>query len=103
MTIENVKAFYKRLADDRSFSTQIETAGSKQKCSQIVREAGYDFTQEEFEEFTAQLLDSSTEVNSEELSEAELEEAVGGVDAFFQDKRINAAQPYGLPPNLFFQ
>ena len=61
MTIENVKAFYKRLADDRAFRTQIETAGSKQKCSKIVQEAGFDFTQEEFEEFTAQLL-----VNSEE-------------------------------------
>lgn len=101
MTIENVKAFYKRLADDESFRTQIETAGSKQRCSQIVREAGYDFTQEEFEEFTAQLLDSNPKVNPGELSETELEAAVGGADAFFLDTRINPGEPYGLPPDLF--
>ena len=103
MTIENVKAFYKRLADDEVFRTQIKTAGSKQKCSQIVREAGLDFTQQEFEEFTAQLLDANTEANSQELSEIELEAAAGGANAFFQDKRINSGQPYGLPPDLFYK
>ena len=102
MTIENVQAFYKRLANDEVFRIQIETAGSKEKCSQIVREAGYDFTQKEFEEFTAQLLDSNTE-NLEELGETELELAVGGTNAFFQRQRINSAQPYGLAPDLFLK
>lgn len=97
MTIENVQAFYKRLANDEVFRIKIETAGSKQKCSQIVREAGYDFTQKEFEEFTAQLLDSNAE-DHRELGEIELEAAVGGTNAFF----TNPAQPYGLPPDLFF-
>ena len=103
MTIENVQTFYKRLAVDEAFRTQIQTAGSKQKCSQIVREAGYDFTQKEFEEFTSQLLDSNAELNTGELNEIELEAAVGGTNAFLQDKRINPAQPYGLPPDLFYK
>ncbi len=100
MTIENVKAFYERLANDEVFRIQIETAGSKHKCSKIVREAGYGFTQKEFEEFTAQLLDSNAE-NLEELGETELELAVGGANAFLQEKRINPVQAYGLPPDLF--
>ena len=103
MTIENVKAFYKRLAVDEIFLTQIRNSGSKQKCSQIAQRAGYIFTQEEFEEFTAQLLNSNTEVDSKELGEKELETAVGGVDAFLQKTKINPAQPYGLPPDLFFK
>ena len=102
MSKKDVKAFYERLGKDETFKAHIEGAESKQKCSQIVREAGYDFTQKEFEEFTAQLLDSNAE-NLGELGETELEVAVGGTDAFFQDKRINPAQPYGLPPDLFFK
>ena len=103
MTIENVEAFYKRLVDDKAFRTRIETAKSKQKCSQIVREAGYDFTQEEFEEFTAQLLDADAKANSQELSETDLEVAVGGVNALLQDTRIDPGEPYGLPPALFYK
>ncbi|VEP18557.1 Nif11-like leader peptide family natural product [Hyella patelloides LEGE 07179] len=99
MTIANVEAFYKRLAVDEAFRSKIQKAGSKQKCRQIVREAGYDFTQEEFEAFTSQLLDSNTEVNLGELSEIELEAAVGGINALFQENRINFVPPYGLPPD----
>ena len=38
--------FYERLAIDEAFRVQINSAQSKQECSQIVRETGYDFTQE---------------------------------------------------------
>ena len=73
MSKEHVKAFYERLAKDEAFKAQIESTGSKQECSQIVRKAGYIFTQEEFEEFTAQLLDSSAaEDSSNELSKKTL-------------------------------
>ncbi|VEP18562.1 Nif11-like leader peptide family natural product [Hyella patelloides LEGE 07179] len=87
MSQEQVKAIYKRLAQDEVFKAQIEGAESPQECSQIIREAGYDFTQEEFEAFTAQLLDSSDAENSfEGLSEKTLE-AVFGVGG--------SAQVYG--------
>ncbi|VEP18563.1 Nitrogen fixation protein (fragment) [Hyella patelloides LEGE 07179] len=79
MSQEQVKSFYERLAQDEVFKAQIEGAESPQECSQIMREAGYDFTQEEFEAFTAQLLDSDDAKNSfDELSEKTLEAVLGG-------------------------
>ena len=81
MSKENVKAFYERLVKDETFKAQIQEAESQTECSQIVRDAGYDFTQEEFEEFTAQLLDSSAvEDSSEELTEKTLEAVFGGIN-----------------------
>ncbi|MDJ0744333.1 MAG: Nif11-like leader peptide family natural product precursor [Xenococcaceae cyanobacterium MO_167.B27] len=94
MSIEHVKGFYQRLAKDETFKAQIQGSESKSECSQIVREAGYDFTQEEFEEFTAQLLDSSAE-----LDETELEAAVGGIDTLLPNKKIMPVPLYGLPPS----
>jgi predicted ribosomally synthesized peptide with nif11-like leader len=45
MSLENVKAFYERLATDEAFSVQIQALKSKNECRQIVKSAGYDFTQ----------------------------------------------------------
>ena len=45
MSLENVKAFYERLATDEVFSSQIQGVKNKDECSQIVKGAGYDFTQ----------------------------------------------------------
>lgn len=89
MSREHVQAFYERLGKDKAFKAQIERAESKQECSQIVREAGYDFTQEEFEEFTAQLLNSSAaEDNYEESTEKTLEAVFGGI-------KLSSVQIYG--------
>ena len=97
MTTKNVKAFYERLAKDKAFKAQIENAASKQECSQIAREAGYDFTQEEFEEFTRQLLDSATaDETSDELNEKELEAAVGaGSSSILGFNYLSSQQDYG--------
>ncbi|MEN9566807.1 MAG: hypothetical protein RLZZ69_2003, partial [Cyanobacteriota bacterium] len=65
MSLENVKAFYQRLADDETFRHQIQNVNSKEECSQIVRAAGYEFTQQEYENYTIQLLE--TDGNAEEL------------------------------------
>ena len=67
MSLKNVRAFYKRLASDETFRVQIQGAKSKAECSQTVKSAGYDFTQEEFEEYTAQLLESTA--TKDELQE----------------------------------
>lgn len=103
MTIENVKAFYERLAIDEAFKVQIDSAQSKQQCSQIALAAGYDFTQDEFEKFTRQLLDSvNAEQNFDELSERELEAAVGGAaSSILGFKYLSSQQDYGSvePPN----
>lgn len=79
MSRENVKAFYERLATDEGFRSQIQGVKNKDECSQIVKSSGYDFTQQEFEEYTAQLLESgATDGELMDLNEKELEAVFGG-------------------------
>ncbi|MEH1909618.1 MAG: Nif11-like leader peptide family natural product precursor [Nostoc sp.] len=79
MSIENVQAFYIRVANDETFRAQLQDIPSKDEASRIVNDAGYDFTQEEFEEYTTQLLESSTsEGELRDLDEKELETVFGG-------------------------
>lgn len=95
MSKQDVKAFYTRLAKDEAFKAQIEGAESQQKCSQIVQEAGYNFTQQEFEEFTAQLLDSSAvDDNNDQLSEKTLEAIFGGINPSYFP--IDFPSPYQI-------
>ncbi len=98
MSLENVKAFYQQLANDEAFRNQIQNIQSKEECSQIVKTAGYDFTLQEYEEYTAQLLDSDSD-NSElkDLSEQELEAVFGGATSLIGDKYRRISPMYGLP------
>ncbi|MDZ8086227.1 MAG: Nif11-like leader peptide family natural product precursor [Nostoc sp. DedQUE12b] len=96
MSLKNVQAFYTRLANDEAFRAQIQGVTSKDECSQVVKSAGYDFTQDEFEEYTAQLLESETaESELQDLGEKELEAVVGGL---IQSSNILI---YGAPAGLW--
>jgi predicted ribosomally synthesized peptide with nif11-like leader len=98
MSLENVKAFYERLATDEVFSSQIQNVKNKDECSQIVKNAGYDFTQQEFEEYTVQLLESgATDGELMDLNEKELEAVFGGASSVIGKLPI---QPIGVvwPP-----
>jgi predicted ribosomally synthesized peptide with nif11-like leader len=87
MSLANVKAFYQRLANDETFRSQIQSVKSKEECSQIVRAAGYNFTQQEYEDYTAQLLESDPADNElKDLSEQELEAVFGGTIFLMNDK-----------------
>ncbi|QIR37099.1 Nif11-like leader peptide family natural product precursor [Tolypothrix sp. PCC 7910] len=80
MSLENVRAFYERLVSDDTFRTQMQGVESKDECSQVVKSAGYDFTQEEFEEYTTKLLESNApDQDLTDLSEQELEAVFGGI------------------------
>ncbi|MBE9197513.1 MULTISPECIES: Nif11-like leader peptide family natural product precursor [unclassified Nodularia (in: cyanobacteria)] len=80
MSLEQVKSFYEQLANDETFRTQIQGVESKDECSQVVQGAGYDFTPEEFEEYTIKLLESTgNEGELQDLSEKELEAVFGGI------------------------
>ncbi|MCC5614780.1 Nif11-like leader peptide family natural product precursor [Nostoc sp. CHAB 5836] len=80
MSLENVGVFYERLAKDEGLRTQIQGAKSKDECSQIVKNAGYNFTSQEFEEFTAQLLELDTNDGElQNLDEKELAAVFGGI------------------------
>ncbi len=99
MSLQNVKTFYERLATDEAFRTQLEAVKSKEECRQIVKNAGYDFTQEEFEEYTAQLLESSSNNDEiKDLDEKELEAVFGGaLSIVYKDIDKIFLPMYGMP------
>jgi predicted ribosomally synthesized peptide with nif11-like leader len=80
MSLEHVKAFYEQLATDENFRNQIAGVETKEQCSKIVKAAGYDFTQAEYEEYTYQLLESAnSEGEIQDLGEKELAAVFGGI------------------------
>ncbi|MEH2324602.1 MAG: Nif11-like leader peptide family natural product precursor [Nostoc sp.] len=97
MSIENVQAFYAKLANDEAFRAQIQGVKSKEECSQKVKAAGYDFTQDEFEEYTAQLLESTAgDDELKDLNEQELEAVFGGASSIAAKHTIVARPLYGV-------
>jgi predicted ribosomally synthesized peptide with nif11-like leader len=101
MSLKNVKLYYERLLVDEAFKQKIQNAGSKEKCSLLVKAAGYDFTQQELEEYTAQAIKiHSSEQGMQSLSERELETVAGGMLKFISLPPM--VQEYGLPPQNEF-
>ncbi|MBD0304094.1 MAG: Nif11-like leader peptide family natural product precursor, partial [Tolypothrix sp. T3-bin4] len=47
MSVESARAFYERVATDEGFQKQLQNAASDEKRLEIVRAAGYSFTQQE--------------------------------------------------------
>lgn len=97
MSLESVKAFYESLRTDEVLRARIQGVQSKEECSQIVKNAGYDFTPEEFEEYTTNLLESAL-ADSEltDLDEKELASIVGGASSSFYDKFKGSKVPWEL-------
>ncbi len=96
MSIENVKAFYAKMANDEAFRARIQSAKNKDECTQMVKAAGFEFTLEEFEEYTSRLLEiNEIDKNSEEeINQKELEAVAGGL--FIGDSPIGAIAMYGV-------
>jgi predicted ribosomally synthesized peptide with nif11-like leader len=78
MTIETAKAFYQRMSEDNTFRKPFEEASTKEERQQLIKDAGYDFTADEWQEAVAEI--QATDSN-EELQEEELEAIAGGVQA----------------------
>ncbi|MGK7923575.1 MAG: Nif11-like leader peptide family natural product precursor [Trichodesmium sp.] len=81
MSLENVQAFYERIADDQEFLAQLQAIETKQERKNILEEAGYDFTTEELEEYTSQMLESSDAEDSvlEDLNDKQMAAVFGGL------------------------
>ncbi len=95
MALEQVHAFYQKVASDESFRSRIQSVTSKEECSEIVKAAGFDFTSQEFEEYTARLLESDRpDEEIQDLSEEDLAAVAGGFIGGFRVRPM-----YGLPPN----
>jgi predicted ribosomally synthesized peptide with nif11-like leader len=98
MSLEDVKQFYKRLGIDEDFRAEIKGAENKQECSQMVKMAGYNFTEAEFEEYTLHLLDlASDEEELTDLDERELEAVFGGAATLLTPGPGDAVALYGVP------
>lgn len=60
--LEKVKEFVVRLVKDSAFATQLQTSSIDQ-VQNFLQDAGYTFTQEEFETATIQLLDLKSKMS----------------------------------------
>jgi predicted ribosomally synthesized peptide with nif11-like leader len=100
MSLKHVQLFYENLMSDEIFSAQIQSAASKEECRQMVKAAGYDFTQQEIEEYTALALKvHSPEHEIQSLNPKELEAVAGGMLMFITPPIM--AQKYGsVPPPI---
>jgi predicted ribosomally synthesized peptide with nif11-like leader len=78
MSIENAKAFYQRMTEDSDFRTPFESASTKEERQQLIKDAGYDFTADEWQEAVAEIQAADSD---EELQEEELEAIAGGIQA----------------------
>jgi predicted ribosomally synthesized peptide with nif11-like leader len=78
MSIKNAKAFYQRITEDSDFRTPFESASTKEERRQLIKDAGYDFTTDEWQAAIAEIqaVDSN-----QEIQEAELEAVSGGFQA----------------------
>ncbi len=81
MSLENVQAFYKRIADAQEFLAQLQATKTQEQGKKILAEAGYEFSTEELEEYTSQMLESTDGENNvlEEMNEEQLAAVVGGL------------------------
>ena len=81
MSLENVQAFYERIAHDKEFLAELQATQTQEEGRKILVEAGYDFTTEELEEYTSQALESTdAEYNVlEDLNEEQLATVFGGL------------------------
>ena len=80
MSLENVQAFYERIAHDKEFLAELQATQTQEEGRKILVEAGYDFTTEELEEYTSQALESTDAEDNvlEDLNEEQLATVFGG-------------------------
>ena len=97
MSLENVQAFYERIADDREFLAELQASQTEEEGKKILAEAGYDFTTEELEEYTSQMLESTDSENNmfEELNEEQMAGVVAGLAKFIPIEPVVAQPKYG--------
>lgn len=89
MSLQDVQLFYERIATDVELRTKIQAVTSKEECSQRVREAGFDFTEDEFETYTRQLLELQfSDGELKDLNEQELEAVIGGLARLYPPRIV---------------
>ena len=80
MSIASAKDFYQRMSEDDAFRTPFEALSTKEERQQLIKDAGYDFTADEWQQAMIEIQDTNSD---EELSEEALEAIAGGVAAIY--------------------
>jgi predicted ribosomally synthesized peptide with nif11-like leader len=75
MSVESARAFYQKFTTDEAFRSQLQNVAEEERTN-IIQEAGYNFTPEEWNVVIAQV--SEAIERSDELDEGELEAVSGG-------------------------
>lgn len=89
MSVESAKAFYKQVATDAAFLTQLLNASDDQRRERV-NAAGYRFTQQEWEVVLAHL----SALNERQLSDAELAAIAGGLVIDAEAQAVFADRPH---------
>lgn len=77
MSTEHAKAFFKAVATDDNFRSQLQSAKTNEERAATMRAAGYNLTPEESQQLLNQIIEAAAIGSS--LSEAELEAVAGGI------------------------
>jgi predicted ribosomally synthesized peptide with nif11-like leader len=93
MSLENVKLFYARVATDKAFRIQIQQLEQKDEGYQLAKAMGFDFTSQEFEDYTAQVLEADTA--KDELLSIDTKELAGVLGGMLGYRPYQDFQIYG--------
>ena len=77
MSIEQAKAFFKAVATDDNFRSQLQGAKTNEERAATIKAAGYNLTPEESQQLLNQIIEAAAIGSG--LSEAELEAVAGGL------------------------
>ncbi|SMC33230.1 Nif11-like leader peptide family natural product precursor [Sporomusa malonica] len=61
MSIESAKAFAETMKTDQEFANKINKFKNLEEAKEFIKEAGFDFTLEEFNELSKELMDNELE------------------------------------------
>lgn len=74
MTIESAKKFLQKINEDDKFHTLFKSASTNKEQKQLIKNSGYDFTHEEWQQVLTEIQEDNL---SEELTEKELKAIAG--------------------------
>lgn len=77
MSVEHAKAFFKEIAANDNFRSQLQSAKTNEERAAAMRAAGYNVTPEESQQLLNQIIEAAAIGSG--LSEAELEAVAGGI------------------------
>jgi len=79
MSMQSAKDFLKRVQADQAFQDRLETSGDLEARQRIIKEAGFDFTMEEYKQVAEEMAAAA----GKPLTPEELQQVAGGLGQRF--------------------